>query len=286
MKLKLSQTLCILSVGAMQVASGHTTYGGTARNLGPNIETAPGSGVFVPGAISGATAATPYFKTIANQTVSSNFGWAAGTQPVYGDAHRIRAFRFTLAEAGLATIQVSADPARGTAAGTAIMPAFSLYSGLLSTGSSADYDTAGITLAYLQTLGAPQPRQGAFNSLGDWKMGNDASLVDGSGNYDFSQLSSLTYHGHVADGSSANFGFASGIQGDGAADGVVRASFPLPAGNYSLIVGGAQIDSTDLRTYGFQASLTVIPEPSALLLAGGSVCALFRRRRQGLLGVD
>ena len=278
MKLKSIHALFVLSILAPQAASAHTTYGGTARNLGPNVETAPDSGVFVPGAISGATAAAPYYKTITNQTVTSNFGWAAGTQPVYGDAHHIKAFRFTLAEAGLATIQVSADAARGTAAGLAILPAFSLFSGLLSTGS-ADYDTAGITLAYLQTLGNPQPRLGALNSLGDWKIGNDASVADGLGNYEFNELSSLVYIGNVADGSSADFGSAAGIQGDGIADGRVRASFWLPAGGYSLILGGARISGSDLRSFGVQASLSVIPEPSALLLAAVSACGLFVRRR-------
>ena len=66
MKLKSIRALFALSMIAPQAASAHTTYGVTARNLGPNVETAPGSGVFIPGAIRGATAATPYFKTITN----------------------------------------------------------------------------------------------------------------------------------------------------------------------------------------------------------------------------
>ena len=260
----------------MPTASAHTTYGGTARNLGTNVETAPGSGTFVPGAISGASAASPYFKTIINQTVTSNFGWAAGTNPAYGDAHHIKAFRFTLAEAGLATINVSGDTSRNApaSAGIPILPAFSLYSGLLSTGS-ADYDGAGITLAYLQTLGNPQPRLGAFDALGSWKMGNDASVQDGLGNYNFNELSSLTYIGNAADGSS----FAAGVNGDGNANGVVQQSFWLPAGDYSVILGGADLAGGNAANFGINASLTVIPEPSAALLAGLSALGLLIRRR-------
>jgi hypothetical protein len=276
-------SLIALSLLIARPASAHTTYGGVARNLGPNVETVPGSGVFnLPGMISGATAASPYFKTITNQVVTSDHGWASGTNPQFGDAHHVRAFRFALAEAGLATISVAAAPSRGTASALGpvpIHPAFSLYSGLLSSGS-ADYDTALITLAYLQTLGAPQPRAGALNSLGDWKMGNDASLPDGFGNYDFSELSSLTYIGNAADGTSANFGNAPGINGDGISDGFVQSSFALPAGDYTLIIGGADINGSNGLTFGIDASLSVIPEPSSTLLSGifGLGFALRRRR--------
>jgi hypothetical protein len=243
------------------------------------VETAPGSGVFNPGVITGATPLAPYLKTINNQTVTSDHGWASGTNPQFGDAHHIRAMRFTLAEAGWATISVTAAPSRGTAGPVPIIPAFSLYSGLLSTGS-ADYDTALITQAYLLTLGPPQPRAGALNSLGDWKMGNDASVPDGFGNYDFNELSSLTYIGNVADGTSANFGSAAGINGDGVSDGFVRSSFALPAGDYTVIIGGADINGSSGLTFGFDATLSVIPEPSGILLAGVSVFGLVLCRRR------
>lgn len=250
-----------------QSAEAHTTYGGNARNLG----------VDVPGAITGATYTTPYFKTITNQTVTSDHGWAYGTRPQFGDAHAIRAFRFTLAEAGRATINVTADPLRGTS-GVPIIPAFSLYSGLLSTGS-ADYDTAPITLAWLETLGGIQPRAGALNSLGDWKMGNIASVADGNGDFNFSELSSLTYIGNAADGTSANYGLASGINGDGLADGAITRSFLLGPGSYTVIIGGADINGVKTSTFGINASLTVVPEPSAFLLSAASCLLLLKRKR-------
>jgi hypothetical protein len=267
-----------LTLASVQTSSAHITYGGIARNLGADVETAPSSGIFVPGAITGATAASPFFKTITNQTVTSNFGWAAGTSLAFGDTHRSRAFRFTLAEAGLATIQVDADPTRGAALGIPIMPAFSLYSGLFNLGSP-DHDLAEITLAHLATLGNPQPRIGALNSLGDWKIGNDASVPNGMGSFNFSELSSMTYIGNAADGMIANFGSAAGINGDGLADGSVRRSFLLPAGDYSVVIGGAEIAGTNLQTYGINASLTVIPEPTVSLLIGLSGLGLFLRRR-------
>ena len=157
--------LTVLPILLTHTASAHTTYGGVARDLGPSVGSDPGI-------ITGASVATPYFKTINTQSVTSNFGWAHGTEAAFGDAHDIRAFRFTLAEAGWATIQAT-TAARGSGL-AGLLPAFSLYSGLLHTTTGADYDTAPVTQAYLATLGNPQPRRGAFNALDTWKIGNDA----------------------------------------------------------------------------------------------------------------
>jgi len=266
----------IQALGALALIStteAHTSYGGTARDLGP----VTGS---VSGAISGFNPLSPYFKTINTaQTVTSNFGWAHGTDADFGDAHHIKAYRFTLAQAGWATISVAANATRGTGM-LPFRPAFSLYTGLLHTSGGSDYDTAGITLAYLATLGNPQPREGAFNALGDWKMGNDASVPDGLGNYNFSELSSLTYVDHAADGTPANYGSIPGIQGDGNANGFVTRSLWLTPGTYSLMVGGADFGGTDTTgTYGIDVSLSVIPEPSSVALAGVAALLVLRRRR-------
>ncbi len=266
----------LFAIGAIALApslQAHTSYGGTARDLGP----VTGS---VSGSISGFNPLSPYFKTINTaQTVTSNFGWANATDADFGDAHHIKAYRFTLAEAGWATISVAANASRGT--GTVpFMPAFSLYTGLLHTSGGSDYDTSGITLAYLATLGNPQPREGAFNALGDWKMGNDASLPDAFGNYNFSELSSLTYVANAADGTSTNYGSAPGIHGDGLANGFVTRSLWLTPGTYSLMVGGADIGGSDVSgTYGIDVSLSVIPEPSSMALTGFAGLLLLRRRR-------
>ena len=253
--------LIALPVLLTHTASAHTTYGGVARDLGPSVGSTPG-------VISGASLGTPYFKTLNTQTVTGNFGWAHGTEAAFGDAHDIKAFRFTLAEAGYATIQAT-TAARGSGL-AGLLPAFSLYSGLLHTSGGSDYDTAPVTLAYLATLGNPQPRRGAFDALNTWKIGNDAG-----------ELSTLTYVGNAADGTSANFGSAAGISGDGTADGSVSASWWLPAGDYTLIVGGGDINGSDgTGTYGVDVALTVIPEPSSALLGALAGIGLVLRRKR------
>lgn len=244
-----------------QAASAHTNYGGTVRDLGP----AAGG---IPGTITGFSVGAPYFKSITNQTVTSNMGWVAGTEAAFGDAHNVKAYRFTLAEAGRVTITTSVA-ARGS--GTdGFLPGFSLYSGLLNTTGNSDYDTALVTQAYLATLGDPQPRRGAFDALDTWKMGNDLG-----------EMSTLTYVGNAADGTSANFGSAAGIQGDGNADGTVTGTWWLPAGEYSLFIGGADLAGADtVGTYGIDVSLTVVPEPSSVLLSGVALAGLLVRRRR------
>jgi hypothetical protein len=101
-------------------------------------------------------------------------------------------------------------------------------------------------------------------------------------------LAYFTYIGHAADGTSANFGTAAGINGDGVADGFVTASFSgLLAGDYSLFVGGANysLQATEgpatFPTYGANVTLGLVPEPSTgfLLLGGAALLGLLRRGR-------
>ena len=264
-----------LSILACRTASAHTTYGGTVRDLGP----VTGS---TSGAISGTTPASPYFKSINTQTVTGNFGWAQGTEELLGNAHDIRAYRFSLAETSYVTIDVA-----GVSGGTgvaAFFPAFSIYSGLFHTGSKADYDTATVTTDYLATLGGTQPKRGAFDAIHDWKMGNDPVYNTpgdpSSGVFTPASLSALTYFGNAADGTSSNYGNASGINGDGLADGLVTGSFWLPVGDYSLIIGGASIAGADVGSYRINAALTVIPEVSSSLLVSLTGLSLVLRRRR------
>jgi len=44
--------------------------------------------------------------TIASNTVTSNFGWASGTDANLGDSHKLRAFRFTLLNTGVVSLEV------------------------------------------------------------------------------------------------------------------------------------------------------------------------------------
>ena len=94
-----------------ETVTAHTNYGGTVRDLGTVVD----------------ASVSPYFKTINTvQTVTSDFGWAAGTDSAFGDAHHIRAYRFTLTDWSLASIRFEIA-ARGDGAQT-FFPGFSLYS--------------------------------------------------------------------------------------------------------------------------------------------------------------
>ena len=114
--------------------------------------------------------------TITNQTVTGNFGWADGTDDDFADSHKLRAYRFTLANPAYVTLTFTASTNGGTRSG-ALNPAFSVFKGLahlppFATGFSADYDEAPITMAYLATLSGPAKR-GAFRSLTTWRMGGE-----------------------------------------------------------------------------------------------------------------
>jgi hypothetical protein len=210
-------------------------------------------------------------------SISSTFGWAYSTDYDLGDSHRNRAFRFSLANEGDVTIT-----AQATGVGNPLLPAFSIYSGLAHLPPAAlDHDGSVISVAYLTGLfGAPDVAQGAFNALGDWQIGNDDGVN--------SSLSYLAYRGNAADGTSANFGTASGINGDGTADGFVTGTFHLAAGNYTIMVGGAQYLTTPptlalgetYPTYATSVTVSVVPEPTAPLLGALSLLGLLIRRRR------
>jgi|GEM_PF-382777 len=234
-------------------AHAHVTY--TGRDFGVFA----GDGTDAPVAIS-----------ISN--LSGNFGWADATDADFGDSHRTRAFRFTLTRTSVVTLHVN-----GATVGPAPAlpyPAFSLYRGLCHIApAAADHDATAITSTYLNSLGGPQPKEGAFFALGDWKIGNDDTFhapgVPESGIAIPASLSSLTYIGHAADGTAANYGTAPGIHSDGLADGQVSEFFTLPAGDYSIFIGGADYAASltavaPYPAFGLTATLTVTPAPEAI----------------------
>lgn len=224
---------------------------------------------------------TPSTRTITGQTTKA-FGWAAGTDNDFARQDDQRYLRFTLDVPMTITISITAtDP-------THFLPAFSLYAGVghaLVNSTFPDYDGAAITQQYLQSLGGVQPKAGAFDALHTWKIANDPAAS-------FADLATLTYVGHAADGTPANFGSAIGINGDGMTDGFVTGTFFLAAGEYTLVVGGANyfLQGTDSlapnydnSNYAFTATVSNVPEPSALgLLATGAIAlGLLRRRFSG-----
>lgn len=233
-------------------------------------------------------------ETSSSRSVSGSFGWADGTDADYGDSHRNLYFRFVVEAGAAVSISVArndrtVDPTglvAGSQTGAAgvLLPAFSLYR--IGTGSmpTETHDTSVASLAYLSGLGGVA-KEGSFNALGDWKIFNDAGAAG-----DFRQV------GNVADGGPANYGFASGINGDGLADGFVSGVFAnLAAGEYFIVVGGADYGAQNTETatfgaassayptYGVSVSVTAIPEPaSAAALAGlGALALVASRRRRG-----
>lgn len=229
-------------------ASAHLTYP-AARNFGTfSIE--------------------PRVISITGQSTKA-FGWADGTDADFAKQDDQRYFQFTLDSSITITITITAlDPAL-------FLPGFSIYSGLghaATDVANPDYDGAPFTQQYLASLGAPT-REGAFDALHTWKIANDAAVS-------LADLVTLTYVGHAADGTVDNYGSAPGINGDGVADGFITASFNLPAGAYTLAVGGANYFSADTANRGFTATVTNVPEPSsALLIAVGlGAFGLMRRR--------
>lgn len=213
------------------------------------------------GAYSGLTNAT---RVITNQTVTGNFGWADAADGILGDSHRGRAFRFHLDNTALVSFTVSANPSATTNSLGGFTSAFSIYSGLAAIAPfpptqttnppSADHDFGTASVAWRiwwvqQNLNPSatdeSPTDGSWNALGDWKIGGDGDLPG-----DFAQLSSLSYKGSAA---STNSG------------GTATGSFALPAGDYTIFIGGNDIanktSGTALSPYGISTTLSVTPMP-------------------------
>ena len=234
-------------------------------------------------------------SSINNQLVSSAYGWADATDADWGDTHRTRFFRFNVAADGTQVriaVQRNANASATGAQGT-FLPAFSLYSGLAQVSPiPLGHDASALSVQWLtNTFGntagfglGGSGKEGVLNALGNWSVGNSVSdtIVDPA-----DVLRSFTYIGHAADGTADNYGAASGINGDGNADGDVYAVFTLAAGDYSLSVGGAdyakQLTQTGptFPTYGVNVSVGVVPAPGAVALLAIAGMAGSRRRKVG-----
>ncbi len=250
---KLTLTLqAALFLGALSTASAHIGY--TGRDFGTY-------------------SGTDLTSTITNQRVSGEHGWADATDANLGDTHKTRAFRFSLTTDAWVTLsfQGLAYTAGASSFSALALPAFSLYRGVAA---ASTHDFSPISTAWRNTTYGTNATEGSLNALGDWKIGSDTGTT-------FADLSSFTYIGNAADGSSANYGTPASsltltdgsnvpngpINGDGNADGVVSGSFYLSAGDYSVFVGGANYAGVNTNTsYGIQGTFTAVPEPSTWAL--------------------
>ena len=267
-------------------------------------------------------------NSINTQTVSGSFGWADATDSNWGDSHRLRIFKFTLSSTQNVTITASRRNAAGqSGAIDTLLTAFSLFR--LNPGNATfvidGHDTSAGSTNYLTGLYGTGAAAESFidtNSNGFWDTGesftdangngvwdgagvggsgkegvfralNDFRIYQDNGDPNTTAFNDFTYLGHAADGTSANYGSASGINGDGVADGTVSATFNgLAAGDYYFLVGGADYlaQNTDqltsgasptYKTYGIGVTVGAVPEPStyALLALGAGGLALVRRLR-------
>lgn len=242
---KLVGALIALSaiLGSSRTANAHLTYSG--RDLGSYSGMTNGS------------------TSITNQTVTGNYGWADAADGILGDSHRGRAFRFHLDNAAFVSLTVSANPLATATSLGGFIPAFSIYAGLAAVApfpptqtelpSAADHDGSAASLAWriawvkehLDPEATTEgPTDGCWNSVGDFKIGGDGDLPG-----DFAQLSTLVYKGSAA-ATSAN---------------AVTGSLSLPAGDYTIIVGGNNLANktadTALSPYGITLTLSVGPAP-------------------------
>jgi hypothetical protein len=216
------------------------------------------------GSYSGLTNGTLIFT---NPVITGNYGWADAADGVLGDSHKARPFRFHLDNQALVTLTASANVNKNSGTNTLgdLTPAFSVYSGLGAIAPfpptqtalvpSADHDFSASSVAWRiwwvqQNLDSnatsEAPTDGSWNALGDWKIGGDGDLPG-----DFSQLSSFTYKGSAASTTSG---------------GSVTGSFLLPAGDYTVMVGGNnlanKIASDNQSTRGATVTLSVSPIPA------------------------
>lgn len=272
-------------------AHAHISY--TGRDFGAWSQT---NGVF--GVTGNSGTATAGSVTVTGTNLASSYGWADATDGDFGDSHRGRFFRLTLNDAGRVTVAVTGGGVGSVAwsgTGTQLLPGVSVYSGLAHIApAQLDHDTSATSLAYLAATypngSGGSTKEGAFNALGNWAIGNDNAL-DVNGNVVTpGSLKSFTYIGNVADGTSGNYGSAAGINGDGTADGFVTGTFDLAAGDYTIFIGGANYSAQSTEnnvsppSYGFSTTLTVapVPEPGTYALAVigiAGACWLRRGRR-------
>ncbi len=257
-----------ITLGLLITTSANAHIGYTGRNFGTLVVNAPAT-------------------TISGQTISSAFGWADATDSDWGDSHRGRFFRFTLTSVAdvIVTAQRS-DLGSQTGQAGVFLPGISLFQGLGHLAPfQGSHDSAALSVA-----SRPVGKEGSLRTTTDWSIGNDPTYNTpgdpSSGTLYAADLRNFAFIGYAVDGTSTNFGPASGVVGDGAADGFVTATFAnVGPGDYSIFVGGADYGSQATQTgapyptYGVSLTVQAIPEPQTIALIGLGLAACLLKLR-------
>ena len=172
------------------------------------------------------------------KNISKDYGWAKAANTDSGDTHDGGWFKLTVSGAvGTFVITATGGTTNSTSSagvypfdnsGPRFLPAFTVYSG----------------------LAVAEAHEGVLDTLANSTIANDEGA---SGE--------LLYVGHAADGTSAIYGSNPDIEGDGVSDGVVKKTFTLPTGNYSIFVGGGNNAGSDLGNYGVNLSIKTVLLP-------------------------
>ena len=167
------------------------------------------------------------------QTISSSFGWADATDDNWGDSHRTRIFKFSLAGTERVTITVARNT-NGSGPNNTFLPAFSIFQ--TPAYYAETHDTATATVSYLTTTyGTGAVGESFVNTNGSagwqtgdpfvdtnsstvWDLGEQYTDLNGSGVWEFGDAFTDTNGNGVFDGA--------GIGGSGK-EGAFRALSPF-----------------------------------------------------------
>lgn len=154
--------------------------------------------------------------SINTQTISSGFGWADATDANWGDSHRTRVFKFTLASTQTVAITIARN-LNGTGPNGTFLPAFSLFQ--TPAYQAETHDSGAPTVSYLTGLfgtgavgesfvntngsagwevGDPFVDGGALN--GTWDLGEQYTDLNGSSVWEFGDSFTDTNGNGVFDG--------------------------------------------------------------------------------------